>query len=66
MGIMQGKTDGDTMVVMDACALPVEGTETRVNAASEANEYMVDYAYTSKKVCRRECRLNQCVGVPVL
>ena len=37
MGLMQGKIDpddprGPTMIVMDAFALPVEGTETRVNA----------------------------------
>ena len=31
-GMMQGKIDGDTFVVMDAFALPVIGTETRVNA----------------------------------
>ena len=31
--MMQGKIDGDTFVVMDAFALPVVGTETRVNAA---------------------------------
>jgi len=26
---------------MDAFALPVEATETRVNAGSDANEYMI-------------------------
>ncbi|WZZ72397.1 hypothetical protein YC2023_083767 [Brassica napus] len=40
MGLMQGKTDGDTIIVMDAFALPVEGTETRVNAQTDAYEYM--------------------------
>lgn len=35
MGVLQGKIEGDTMVVMDSFALPVEGTETRVNAAAE-------------------------------
>eukprot|EP00898_Chlorokybus_atmophyticus_P003091 jgi/Chlat1/3783/Chrsp259S03917 len=54
MGIMQGKTDGDTIIVMDAFALPVEGTETRVNAAADANEYMVDYSTTNKLVGRLE------------
>ncbi len=43
MGLMQGKIDGDTMIVMDSFALPVEGTETRVNAQVEAYEYMVSY-----------------------
>ena len=32
----------------DAYALPVEGTETRVNAQSEAYEYIVDFGETSK------------------
>lgn len=39
MGLMQGKIDGDTFVVMDAFALPVQGTETRVNAADEVCLY---------------------------
>jgi len=43
MGLMQGKIDGNTMIVMDSFALPVEGTETRVNAQVEAEEYMVNY-----------------------
>jgi COP9 signalosome complex subunit 5 len=50
MGLMQGKVMGDTMVVMDAFALPVEGTETRVNAQQEAFEYMVQYQSTSSEV----------------
>ena len=29
MGLLLGKVDGNVMVVMDAFALPVEGTETR-------------------------------------
>lgn len=45
---LQGKLSGDTFIVLDAYALPVEGTETRVNAHSEANEYMVDFGETSK------------------
>jgi hypothetical protein len=44
----QGKLAGDTFIVLDAYALPVEGTETRVSAQSEANEYMVDFGETSK------------------
>ena len=50
MGVMQGKTDGDCFIVMDAFALPVEGTETRVNAQADAYEYMVDYSQTNKQV----------------
>lgn len=55
MGLMQGKLMPDnTMVVMDCFALPVEGTETRVNAQNEAYEYMVDYIGKSKQVGRLE------------
>ena len=50
MGLMQGKTEGDTIIVMDAFALPVEGTETRVNAQADAYEYMVEYSQTNKLV----------------
>ncbi|MCO5576969.1 hypothetical protein L7F22_030790 [Adiantum nelumboides] len=49
-----GKTEGDTIIVMDAFVLPVEGTETRVNAQADAYEYMVEYAQTNKKVGRQE------------
>jgi len=50
MGLMQGKLEGDTFVVMDAFALPVVGTETRVNAANEANEFMIQYIESSPAV----------------
>ncbi|EFX73885.1 hypothetical protein DAPPUDRAFT_109433 [Daphnia pulex] len=36
MGLLLGKVDANTMVVMDAFALPVEGTETRVNRLENA------------------------------
>lgn len=48
MGILQGKVQGDTFIVIDSFALPVEGTETRVNAQAEAYEYMVDFLDTNK------------------
>ncbi|PIA40849.1 hypothetical protein AQUCO_02400121v1 [Aquilegia coerulea] len=54
MGLMQGKVDGNTIIVMDAFALPVEGTETRVNAQADAYEYMVDYSQTNKQAGRLE------------
>ena len=50
MGLMTGKIDGQSMIVLDSFALPVEGTETRVNAHSEANEYMVQYLCSSQAV----------------
>ena len=40
MGLMLGKVQGDTMIIQDSFALPVEGTETRVNATADAYEYM--------------------------
>eukprot|EP00163_Fabomonas_tropica_P006342 TRINITY_DN1590_c0_g1_i5.p1 TRINITY_DN1590_c0_g1~~TRINITY_DN1590_c0_g1_i5.p1 ORF type:complete len:314 (-),score=38.42 TRINITY_DN1590_c0_g1_i5:411-1352(-) len=58
MGLMQGKIKGDTFIVMDAFALPVEGTETRVNAQAEAYEYMVEYM----RVARTTSRLENAVG----
>jgi COP9 signalosome complex subunit 5 len=50
MGLMQGKAIGSTIIIMDSFALPVQGTETRVNAQNEANEYMVEYIQESEKV----------------
>lgn len=37
-------------IVMDAFALPVEGTETRVNAQSQAYEYMTAYMESAIEV----------------
>lgn len=48
--MMLGKVDGATMIVMDVFALPVEGTETRVNAQSQAYEYMSTYVTAAKEV----------------
>ncbi|KAK4769102.1 hypothetical protein SAY86_027252 [Trapa natans] len=39
---------------MDAFALPVKGTETRVNAQEDAYEYMVEYSQTNKHAGRLE------------
>lgn len=43
MGMLVGSTIGNQFVVFDCYELPVEGTETRVNAQSESYEYMVQY-----------------------
>ncbi|KAL9599737.1 MAG: hypothetical protein Q9219_003620 [cf. Caloplaca sp. 3 TL-2023] len=58
MGLMQGKIAGDTFVVTDAFRLPVEGTETRVNASAEADEYMTQYFQS----CRDTGRMENAVG----
>ncbi|KAL3867742.1 hypothetical protein ACJMK2_040600 [Sinanodonta woodiana] len=54
MGLLLGKVDGNTMIVMDSFALPVEGTETRVNAQAQAYEYMAAYTESAKLVKRLE------------
>ena len=58
MGLMQGYILPETFVVTDAFRLPVEGTETRVNAQDEANEYMVSYL----QACRDSGRMENAVG----
>lgn len=40
------------MIVMDSFALPVEGTETRVNAQAQAYEYMTAYIEAAKQVSK--------------
>ena len=37
------KVLGDSFVVLDSFPLPVEGTETRVNAGASANEFMIKF-----------------------
>ncbi len=54
MGLMQGYITDKTLVVTDTFALPVEGTETRVNAQEQAYEYMVGYLDMAKKAGRTE------------
>jgi len=55
MGLMQGKiVDHDTIVVMDSFALPVEASETRVNAQAEADEYIIQYIELINQVGRKE------------
>ncbi|KAA8912883.1 JAB1/Mov34/MPN/PAD-1 ubiquitin protease-domain-containing protein [Sphaerosporella brunnea] len=58
MGLMQGKIMQETFVVMDTFPLPVEGTETRVNAHEQAYEYMVQYS----DICRSGKRAENVVG----
>lgn len=58
MGLMQGYIDHETFIVTDAFRLPVEGTETRVNAQGEANEYIIEYL----DLCRAQGRKENVVG----
>lgn len=55
MGLLLGKVDANTMIVMDSFALPVEGTETRVNAQAQAYEYMTAYIEAAKQVLNYFC-----------
>ena len=55
---MQGKISGDAFVVTDAFRLPVEGTETRVNAGAEADEYQVQYL----QLCRENNVPENAIG----
>lgn len=61
MGLMQGKVMDRALVIVDSFALPVQGTETRVNAANEANEYMVQYVQNSERV--RTLRISSSIRV---
>ena len=58
MGLMQGKIVEETFIVTDAFRLPVEGTETRVNASDEANEYIISYL----EKCRENGQPDNAVG----
>ncbi|KAK7074065.1 COP9 signalosome complex subunit 5, partial [Halocaridina rubra] len=61
MGLLQGKVGGpnkNVLIVMDCFGIPVEGTETRVNAQAEAYEYMVAYMESATKVGRQETMIG--------
>lgn len=51
-GCIEEQPEGKTgyFVVTDCFALPVEGTETRVNAAEEANEFMIEFLEATEKI----------------
>src|ERR1700761_2095633 len=49
MGLMIGYVSGRSLVITDAFRLPVEGTETRVNAHADADEYMVNFGIASRE-----------------
>lgn len=52
MGLMLGYAQDESIVVLDAFALPVEGTETRVDAGGEAQGYMVTYLEAARRAGR--------------
>ena len=52
MGLFHGKCLGDTIIIMDAFAIPEEACFVRVNAGHEANEYMINKYEAMQKVNR--------------
>jgi COP9 signalosome complex subunit 5 len=54
MGLLQGKVEPHTFIIMDAFALPVVGTETRVNPGAESAEYIICYLELIKQVGKTE------------
>ncbi|KAF2718879.1 COP9 signalosome complex subunit 5 [Polychaeton citri CBS 116435] len=54
MGLMLGYVQNETFIVTDALRLPVEGTETRVNAQGQADEYMISYLEHSRQAGQME------------
>ena len=49
MGLMTGYVSDRSLIITDAFRLPVEGTETRVNAQAEADEYQVNFGIASRE-----------------
>ena len=54
MGLLQGKIEDDSFIITDSFALPVQATETRVNAGVEATEYLIQYIDRCMAVGRNE------------
>jgi len=53
MGLMQGRLDGDTIVVLDSFGV-TKGNEIRVTAGVADSEYMINYIDAAAKVGKRE------------
>jgi COP9 signalosome complex subunit 5 len=58
LGLLQGKVRENEFTVTDAFALPVTGTETRVNATSEGDEYAVEYLRLGEMIGRTEAAVG--------
>lgn len=54
MGLFQGKIIGDTFMVMDSFALPVEASETRVRTTDEGQQYQIDHTEFCEQINRPE------------
>lgn len=58
MGLMTGKIEEGVFIVVDSFPLPVEGTETRVNAGAEAMAYIPPFMASNEQIGKRE----NCIG----
>jgi len=58
MGLMQGKFTEGSFIIFDSFALPIEGSETRVNAGNEADNFMIEWTEDLEKVGRKELNVG--------
>ncbi|ELP85766.1 COP9 signalosome complex subunit, putative [Entamoeba invadens IP1] len=54
MGILKGQTKGDAFIITDVISLPVEGTETRVNASESCDSYLLEYRDFTEQIGFKE------------
>jgi len=54
MGIVQGKLENHGFIITDSFALPVVGSETRVNPGGDSMEYLLGYLELIKQVGKSE------------
>ncbi|KAJ8904763.1 hypothetical protein NDN08_001279 [Rhodosorus marinus] len=54
MGSLMGKFEPHSFIVMDSFPLPVEGTEVRVEALDNGEEFRVNYQCSGQEVNRKE------------
>lgn len=59
MGLLQGRVRGGVFHISDCFRLPVEGTETRVNAGEDAMEYLVEFIELNEQT---ECSSDAVCG----
>ncbi len=58
MGMLMGYVEPNKIIVTDCFALPVEGTETRVNAHEQAFAYMIDMIQANEATGRTDIVLG--------
>ncbi|KAG9391153.1 JAB1/Mov34/MPN/PAD-1 ubiquitin protease [Carpediemonas membranifera] len=58
MGMLQGYIAEHKFIIVDCFALPVEGTETRVNAHEQAFAFMIDVIQSNEDIGRTDVTLG--------